>query len=320
MNFASARLQPSMLAWPAYGMSEVRCHNPRFRGVDVAFIDAVNENEEPLEITRLYLARKAVLLGIMDFLSEYGGVMLGSAAQTSRVDHVVHRLAQVLGCKAYVVILSRHFTLSLSYADDSSIQITSIFPIPHLPFDFNLVHRLNRLSWEALDEGLTLEQIKQRYAAVRAQARYKPWVVLLAAASANAAFCKLFNGDAAAMAAVFGGTFGAFFARQKMGARHMDVRFILLACAFLSSLITACLLKIAPSTTPAVALATSVLFLVPGVPMLNCFSDILEGHTLMGISRFMNISVLIACITLGLTCSLAIAGSFLALNISIGTL
>ena len=57
------------------------------------------------------------------------------------------------------------------------------------------------------------------------------------------------------------------------------------------------------------ALATSVLFLVPGVPLINGVIDIVEGHILIGCSRLINALLLIICIAIGLSATLLMAVS-----------
>ena len=56
--------------------------------------------------------------------------------------------------------------------------------------------------------------------------------------------------------------------------------------------------------TAETALATSVLYLVPGVPLINGVIDIMEGHVLMGVSRLVNAMLLIVCIAVGLSATL----------------
>ena len=56
--------------------------------------------------------------------------------------------------------------------------------------------------------------------------------------------------------------------------------------------------------TAETALATSVLYLVPGVPLINGVIDIVEGHILIGFSRLINALLLIICIAIGLSATL----------------
>ena len=62
--------------------------------------------------------------------------------------------------------------------------------------------------------------------------------------------------------------------------------------------------------TPQIALGASVLFLIPGVPLINSIIDLLEGYVLIGISRAVNALTLIICIALGLSATLLILGSY----------
>ena len=65
-------------------------------------------------------------------------------------------------------------------------------------------------------------------------------------------------------------------------------------------------------TTSEVALATSVLFLIPGVPLINGVIDIVEGHVLIGCSRLIGALLLILCIAVGLSVTLLmVKGSLL---------
>ena len=59
-------------------------------------------------------------------------------------------------------------------------------------------------------------------------------------------------------------------------------------------------------TTSEVAIATSVLYLIPGVPLINGVIDIVEGHVLNGIARLTSALMLIVCIAVGLACTLMI--------------
>lgn len=83
---------------------------------------------------------------------------------------------------------------------------------------------------------------------------------------------------------------------------------IFIVCSFVASLVAALGVYSDWGTTQDVALGTSVLFLIPGVPLINSILDILEGHVLIGFSRAINAAILIICIALGLSMTLLILG------------
>ena len=47
-----------------------------------------------------------------------------------------------------------------------------------------------------------------------------------------------------------------------------------------------------------------MLFLIPGVPLINGVIDIVEGHILLGLSRIINALLLVICIAIGLSVTL----------------
>ena len=86
---------------------------------------------------------------------------------------------------------------------------------------------------------------------------------------------------------------------QHKGINHFIV---FTTTAFVSSLCASSALYF--DATADVAIATSVLYLIPGVPLINGVIDILEGHTLTGGSRLIQAFLLIICIAVGLSFSL----------------
>ncbi|MDE6344424.1 MAG: threonine/serine exporter family protein, partial [Muribaculaceae bacterium] len=51
---------------------------------------------------------------------------------------------------------------------------------------------------------------------------------------------------------------------------------------------------------PSIALGTSVLYLVPGIPFLNSFSDMIYRHYFCAFCRFTDAVVLTCCLSIGL--------------------
>ena len=74
----------------------------------------------------------------------------------------------------------------------------------------------------------------------------------------------------------------------------------MLLCAFGSAVIGATGALFGLGATPYTALGTSVLYLVPGIPFLNSFSDLIYRHYLCALSRFMDAVVLTCCLSAGL--------------------
>ena len=77
---------------------------------------------------------------------------------------------------------------------------------------------------------------------------------------------------------------------------------IFIASAFVASMCAST--SVIFDTTSEIALAPSVLYLVPGVPLINGVIDIVEGHVLTGFARLTQAALLIVCIAIGLSFTL----------------
>jgi uncharacterized membrane protein YjjP (DUF1212 family) len=90
----------------------------------------------------------------------------------------------------------------------------------------------------------------------------------------------------------------------------MKLKFNFYVCIFFAALTSSFLVGLYSFLTPEDefihALSTSVLFLIPGVPMINSFSDLIDGNILNGTTRGVNVLVIAFAIALGLMVSLLI--------------
>ena len=129
-----------------------------------------------------------------------------------------------------------------------------------------------------------------------------PLFVLLLVGFANASFCKLFGGDLISMGIVFSATITGFYLKQQMQKKKINHYITFIVSAFVASLCASTALIF--DTTSEIALATSVLYLVPGVPLINGVIDVVEGYVLTGFARLTEASLLIVSIAIGLSFTL----------------
>ena len=87
-----------------------------------------------------------------------------------------------------------------------------------------------------------------------------------------------------------------------------DIRLAFLCASFFSATISAGGHIFEIGSTPEIALGTSVLYLIPGVPYINAVSDMIDRHYLCGFSRFIDALVLTACLSAGLCAGMFILG------------
>lgn len=251
---------------------------------------------------------KTDIQALSNFLLEFATSLMAVGAHTSRVVRNITRIAESFGYGVDMTIFQKNVTMTVKHPDDYSIRRTYVRKIPALALNFQIISKLSALSWETYDHRLSLEELSRQYKQIMQEPRISRWTVLVLVAIANAAFCRLFSGDIASMGIVFLATLVGFFVRQEMINRHVNHMLVFIISAFIASLIASSAVYFGIGSTPEVALAASVLYLIPGVPLINSIIDILDGHVLIGFSRAMNACILIICIALGLSATLLILG------------
>ena len=245
---------------------------------------------------------------LSNFLMDYTTSMMGVGVHTARAVRSVSRIAESFGYGIDVTIFQKNITMTIKHPEDYSIRRTYVRKIPALAINFQVISELSALSWEAYDHHLSLGELTAHYHEVMNEPRISRWVVLVLVSLANAAFCRLFGGDGIAMMLVCAATCVGFWVRQEMMNRHVNHMVVFVVSAFIASFIASAGTYFGWGKTPDIALASSVLYLIPGVPLINSIIDILGGHVLIGMSRAVNAAILIICIALGLSVTLLILG------------
>lgn len=221
------------------------------------------------------------------------------------------RIAAAYGMEVETTIMPRHIHMSV-WRPNTDERYTYIAAVSHSGIDFSINTRLSELSWEIADGRISFDEARDKFTSIIHSPKANPWLVLLLVTVANASFCRLFGGDITAMAVVGMATFGGFFLKQRLMERKVDIRVVVTVCAFVSSILGATDMLFHLGSTPAIAIGTSVLYLVPGIPFLNSFSDMLYRHYICAYSRFIDTVVLTGCLSIGLCGGMAImhAGMF----------
>ncbi len=234
-----------------------------------------------------------------EFLANYSGLLFGSGSTCVRLEKNVKRMAQSIGLMAEITILPRHIHLTIRRAGSPEV-LTSITSIRDVPINFNVITSLSRLSWALADREITFREGIERFGEIERMGGTAPGVVLLLVSLANASFCRLFEGDLTAMAIVFVATFAGFFLKQTMAIKHVDARIITAVCAFVSAVIASADNLFSLGASPMITLGTSVLYLIPGIPLINSFCDMIDRHYICAFGRLMNAVVTLCCLSFGL--------------------
>ena len=244
---------------------------------------------------------------LTNFLSEYAAKMLSIGTYTARIERCVCRIAGAYGYEASLMIFVRHFIISVMDPADNSIRRTYVKTGAPAQISFDLISELSALSWEIYDEKIPLARARAAFVEILASQKKSFAKTLVLLSVANAAFCELFGGDGGAMALVFAATAFGICARYLLSKLKINLKIQYIAVSFAVSFIVSLGARYGLSATPDVAVGSSILFLIPGVWLINSVFDILNENMLVGISRGLNTGLLIICIAIGLFLTLSIS-------------
>lgn len=236
---------------------------------------------------------------VCDFFAKYSSWLLGCGATCIRLEKNVRRMAEAYGKEVDITIMPRHVHV-LVRGRDSDGYATSDTSVRQTPISFNINTRFSELSWEVADKKISLDSAVAKFEEIVTNDSQNKLLVLVLVSFANASFCRLFGGDAIAMLIVGIATAVGFWLKNLLLARKFDTRAVFVICSFVSAVFGATDILFSMGETPTVSLGTSVLFLVPGVPFLNSFNDLLCRHYICAFCRFIDAVVLTCCLSFGL--------------------
>lgn len=240
-------------------------------------------------------------------LLEIGALLMSSGANTARIRITISRIAQAFGYAAELFVTHRALTLTLNDQHRADVFSSTKRTSPH-GVNFKIVSGISRMSWRVVEEDWSVAAIKAELGRLSALPHYPRWLVLSMVALSGASFCRLAGGGPGAMAIVFVASLLGLLVRQQAQQHEFNPYLGIYLSATAAALICGAFVKFAPASGIEHAFATSVLFLIPGVPLINTFSDCVDGNFLNGLSRFSHGVFISFCIALGLLSAICLYG------------
>lgn len=244
---------------------------------------------------------------VEEMLLDVGTLLMSNGASTGRVRTTVNRIAEALGYDVELLITSRSLMLTVTEENGSDFT-SSVRRTPPYGVNFRIVSGISRMSWRIIEDKLSLDQINEEIRRLVSLPHYPRLVVLSLVSLAGASFCRLFGGEGWELVVTFVASFFGLFVRQEALKKRFNPYLAIVFASFAASIIAGLSVKLGIGDTPEHALATSVLFLIPGVPLINSLTDIIDGNTLNGIVRGVNGFIIAFAIALGLMVAMQIYG------------
>jgi len=239
------------------------------------------------------------LIKTADLLLDISSLLMVSGANTSRINVTIDRFASVLNIKASSFI--SHKTIVMTLLDEkANLSRTRVKNIPPYTINFTIISAISKASWTAIDEQWSLEKINEEINRIKILEKYPRWLILIAVSLAGAGFCNIFNGDYLNMLVAFVSTFIGLYIFQETHKFKYNLYIRIFLGSFVSSSVASIAVIYSLGANPQTALATSILFLVPGVPLINSFTDLMDSNILNGLVRFTTGFMIVLAMTIGL--------------------
>jgi uncharacterized membrane protein YjjP (DUF1212 family) len=150
-----------------------------------------------------------------------------------------------------------------------------------------LAERIGRGEIDSTDLAVETERIRQL------PSPYSRWITLLAAACAAAAFSKTIGGDWGAMLIVVVAAGAGQYLRLTLPAWNLSPYAVAFLCALTSGFVAVAGLRLGLSSVLGATLLSAVIYMVPGVPLINGFIDLVSGrHFVVGVQRLFDATIL----------------------------
>lgn len=247
------------------------------------------------------------LRDVIDVALWAGQMLLQNGADSQRVEETVHRIGTGLGCTWMDIFVSPNAIVVTTISGDDFR--TKIRRIVRIGVNMHLIDAVNSISRRVEIGELDRFQLRAELEKLDALPHnYHRWTVVAMVGLACAAFARLFGGDFPVMAITFAASSTAMYVRQELNRRFFNSFLVVVVTALIAGLIASLATRYDIGKEPQIALAASVLLLVPGVPLINAAEDVINGYVVMGLVRGVTGGIIALCIALGLLIAMRLMG------------
>ena len=272
-----------------------------------------------------HVESKKLLRRKLDLLLRTGQILVESSADTSRIMRNMKRTAAYLGLKEEHLHIHITYNMLMVNLSDGAHSFSKFQRCDKHGIEMRAISDISKLSWSAIREDYSLDRYEEELNKISKRKRsYTPWQVAIAAGFACGGFCIQFGCDwtaffYASLAAALG-----FRLRTKLNEIGSNGYANIAIAAFVATIIAWLLGTFANSqlvadmpqwlahalqtTTPWHPLMACTLFIVPGVPIINFVSDVLDNNIEVGIVRGVNTILIVAAMAFGIVLAIRVCG------------
>lgn len=237
-----------------------------------------------------------------------GEILIASGAHCGRIHRNIKRFADRWN---FNVDLFISFTiLSVTVTDKSDPENTTTRNRQSVAngVHFGKLTEISLLTWKVLETKLTINETEDKLNQIKTLCNHNIWLIRIGIGIACASLCILAGGDYIDGFITFIASLIGLFIRQTIIAKRFNQMIAILSAAFATTMISGMDMYFQLGKSPETAVATSVLYLIPGVPLINCVIDLFEGYIPTAIARGTFGGFVLICMAVGMLLSMTIIG------------
>ena len=245
----------------------------------------------------------------IDLLLRTGQLLMQNGADSNRIDRNMRRVAEFLEIPAGRFHMHINYTTLMITIGDQINSFTKFRKCSGHAVNMTVISAVSRLTVRTARDRLSMDDYAAELDRIASIPHHYPrWFTLLAIGLGCGAFCRLFGGDWQAVITAALASAVALLLRQELALRKFNLYLTVSLCAFLATLISGSLGRTGWSAEPQFAVLASVLFLVPGVPLVNSVDDMVDGYTIVGLTRAIVGLLIVSAIAFGMIMGMKLLG------------
>ncbi|MCK6263024.1 threonine/serine exporter family protein [Vibrio sp. ZSDE26] len=230
-------------------------------------------------------------------IAQAGQMLLAHGAESTLVGSITQRIGIASGMDEVEVSLSASSLVVTTVYQDHCI--TTARRSPDRGINMRVITQIQRICI-MLEKGILDHQLAQQKLNDVTPERYNRWLVVGMIGLSCAAFSRLAGGDLGVFLITFLASSVGMVVRQEIGHRHFNPMVNFAFTAFVTTIVSAQAVLFSIGNQPSLVMASAVLMLVPGFPLINSVADMLKGYINMGMARFVMASLLTLATCLGI--------------------
>lgn len=244
----------------------------------------------------------------IDTTLELGVVLFESGAHCGRINRNVKRIADRAGFDIELVLNYSGISATVTSKKNPALSATKSRKINHYGAHFGVVTHTSLLTWQYYEEKVDFDTLENELHKTKNYPRHNIWLVRLFVGFACASLCLLSKGSYIDACFAFAAAFVGLIVKQEMINHQFNIMLANILAAFTTSMISGIDVYFSVGENPSVAVATAVLYLIPGIPLINAVIDLLEGYIPTAVARGVFGAIVLLCIAVGMFISMAIFG------------